>query len=535
MAGVSVMPGRAHGSWSGYAYWKCRCEPCLDAGRAYRAARKCGEANPVPSRARARKPASTPRLEGPVRGYRYRIQPSAQAQARLVRLLGGARFVYNAYVALARDEFAAGRKHPSGFDGRKTIVTDGRRATETAWMRGLPVGPLYASVLQAADAYDNFFGSVAGRRKGQRVGRPRFKKRGHGGSATFDGASFSIAGGHRSTRSAPGGRLRLSKIGTIRVGWHRALPSEPTAVTITLEADGTWWASFLVRTPVPAPSTPTRGSRAAGVDLGLADFASIVYSDGSREKIANPRHLKAAQSRLRRAQKAYSRTTPGSKNREKARARVARLHSQVANQRSNHSRQLVARLTRENQAVAVETLNIRGMGRTRLAKSIHDAGWGQFLNHLDEAAQKRGTNLSATPAAFPSSRVCSACGVNSGPKPLHIRTWTCPDCGLTLDRDYNAAVNILVAAGPAETINACGGNVRRRLAGATAREAGTRPTPTSSIGRVEGNRSRRRDQVEAIQSAHTGHHPAAHKWNKEPNDVETRRINFLHCPVPERE
>ena len=528
------VPAAVHGSWSGYAAWKCRCEPCLGAGRAYRAARKAGLPNPVPSAGKPKRDRTpAPRLDGPVKRFRYRIHPSAQAEARLRRVMGGVRFAYNAYIALAHDSYASGSKHPSGFDGCKLIVTEGRRAVETAWMWDLPAQVLSAAVMQAAGAYQNFFDSAAGRRKGARVGFPRFKKRGHRQSAYFHGHGFSIPGGHQATSTAPGARLRLAKVGTLRVNWHRPLPGPPSSVTIIREADGTWWASFVVATAQPAPVTPTRGPRAAGVDLGLTDFASMVYSDGSREKIPNPRHGRTAARRLKAAQKAYSRTKPGSRNREKQRVKVARMHSRVVNQRTNHARQVAARLTRENQAVAVETLNIRAMGRGRLARSVHDAGWGLFLNHLTEAAQKRGTHLTAVPAGFPSTRVCSGCGVNGGPKPLHVRVWECTHCGAVLDRDYNAAVNIMVAAGPAETVNACGGSVRRRLAGATAYEAGTRPTPTNT-GRVEGSRARGRATAEAIHEHTRKTHPAVHTWNEHGDNLETGRHHTPDTPTPAR-
>jgi len=142
-------------------------------------------------------------------------------------------------------------------------------------------------------------------------------------------------------------------------------------------------ASFVVEAPKPQPTTPTRAPRAAGMDVGLTDYAAIVYSDGTREKVPNPRFLRNAERKLARAQKHLSRTQKGSRNRENARREVARLHARVRHLRENHARQLASRLTRENQAVAVETLNITGLGRTRLAKSIHDAGWGQFIIFLE--------------------------------------------------------------------------------------------------------------------------------------------------------
>ena len=246
-------------------------------------------------------------------------------------------------------------------------------------------------------------------------------------------------------------------------------------MTITREADGTWWATFVVE--VPKRVTAPVKNRVAAIDLGLESFAAIVYSDGTREKIANPRFLRESERKLARAQKNLSRKAKGSNNREKARVQVARAYAGVRNQRLNHARQLAARLIRENQTIVIESLNIAGMAKTRLGKSINDAGWAAFLQALASGAEHKGRELIVAPPAFPSSRTCALCGVNSGAKALSIREWTC-ECGARLDRDWNAATNLLMlAARSAESQNACGRDVRRQLAsarGAVAEEAGTR-------------------------------------------------------------
>jgi putative transposase len=152
-----------------------------------------------------------------------------------------------------------------------------------------------------------------------------------------------------------------------------------------------------------------------------------------------------------------ARKQKGSKNREKARRRVARLHARVADARRDFHHQLSTRLVREHQTVCVETLNVAGMGRSKLAKSVHDAGWGQFTAMLEYKAKLYGRTLVRVDRRFPSSQLCSACGRRDGPKPLKVRTWTCPGCGTIHDRDLNAARNIL-AAGLA--VSACGVGVR---------------------------------------------------------------------------
>ena len=415
------------------------------------------------------------------------IQPSQRAQAQLARLYGCVRWVKNSYIAFARDEREAGRPHP-GFAAAGRRLTQQRAAEGTRFLAEVSRSVLDAALRDADTAFQNFFASHSGRRRGKRVGYPNFHKRRGRQSATFGADRFKIRGGWQNTGST-GGRIKLERIDDwIEVNWQRPLPGEPKSVTIILDPAGRYWASFLVDVP-DTPTTPTRPDRVAAVDLGLTDFAVIVYSDGAREKIANPTYLRHAQKQLRKADKKLTRATRGSKNHEKARRQRARAYARVANQRADFVRTLSARLLRENQTVVVETLNIRGLAGGRLAKSVHDAGWGQFLAALAAGAEARGRTLVYAPAGFPSTRTCCACGVNSGAKPLHIRDWHC-ECGGHLDRDYNAAVNLLMLApGPGESENAYGRDFRLRLAGAVTDEVGTHPTERSTQG-ARGGKSR---------------------------------------------
>ena len=452
---IAQMPEPEHGTSRGYNHWGCRCDPCKAAGSRQRAERR---------------DAKRAEHDGPVsiKRYRYRIHPEPAVEQGLRRMLGSCRFVYNSYIELAQKAHAADDPHPHEYAAAKVLVTEARKAEATAWLAEVPSAVLRSAVSDAATAYENFFASVRGDRKGARVGHPRFKKRGHQQAARFPENSFSIRGGWQNTRRG-GGRLRLAKIGAVRVNWHRPLPGYASAATVILEPDGTWWVSFIVRVPIAPPKTPTRPPRTAGVDVGIDDFAAIVYSDGTREKIAAPKHYKAAEEALRRADKNLSRKKPGSKNYEKARQARARAHRRVADLREDHARQLASKLSRENQTVCVETLNIAGMiasGHKKRNKSIHDAGWRQFLRFLEEACDRKGITLVKAPRYLPSTQVCSICGVNGGPKPLTVRDWVCGGCGTHLDRDYNAAVNILVA-GPAT----CGRDMSLRLARAVPNEA----------------------------------------------------------------
>jgi putative transposase len=206
-----------------------------------------------------------------------------------------------------------------------------------------------------------------------------------------------------------------------------------------------------------------------GIDLGLTHFA--VLSDG--RKIASPQFLRRAEKKLRHAQQALSRKERGSRNRDKARVKVARAHARAADARRDFHHQLSTALIRDNQAVAVEDLAVKGLARTRLARSVHDAGWTAFVRMLEYKARLHGREFHRIGRFVPTSQTCSACGVKDGPKPLHVRAWQCQRCRAWLDRDVNAAVNVAKAAGLA--VSACGAQVRPGVALAQRGEAGTLP------------------------------------------------------------
>ena len=200
------------------------------------------------------------------------------------------------------------------------------------------------------------------------------------------------------------GKLRLPKIGEVPVRWSRPLPSEPFGVTVIRDPAGRYFASFAVETE---PDALPAAEQATGIDLGLKHFA--VLSDGT--KIASPRFLRRAEKTLRRAQRALSRKEKGSRNRERARVKVARAHATVADARRDFCHQLSTALIRENQAVAVENLAVKGLARTRMAKSVHGAGWSGFVAMLEYKARLHGRAFHRTGRFVPTSQTCSACGV----------------------------------------------------------------------------------------------------------------------------
>ena len=393
--------------------------------------------------------------------YSFRVYPSAGQRAALAKAFGCARVVFNDALRVREEARAAGLPYVTSAELSKRL-TAAKKTPERAWLSEVSAVILQQSLRDLDTAYRNFFDGLKGKRP--RIGAPRFKsKRDSRQSIRFTA--------NAAWRITPGGKLRLPKIGDLKVKWSRTLPSTPTTVTVVKDAAGRYFASFVVETdPEVLPQT----THEVGIDLGLGHFA--VLSDGT--KVDSPRFLRRAEKRLKKAQRALSRKQKGSRNRDKARLRVARAHARVADARREFHHQLSTKLIRENQAIAVEDLSVKGLARTRLAKSVHDAGWSAFVSMLEYKAARYGRTFVKIGRFEPTSQVCSQCGVKDGPKPLSVREWTCPACGAVLDRDINAAVNVAKAAGLAVT--ACGAQVRRAPVPAPRSEAGThpkRPTP----------------------------------------------------------
>lgn len=406
--------------------------------------------------------------------YRYRAYPTGGQVRMLARTFGSCRVVFNDFI-IERDRlYRAGLHKDVPFaETAKLVTTLAKQTPERAWLGEVSAVPLQQAVDDAARAYRNFFDSLTGKRKGRKMGLPSRKRRSHRQAARFTAnARFKVL----DTTGSKWGKVRLPKIGELRFLRSRDLPSAPTSVTVIFEPDGTYWVSFVVDEPTreAAPAV-----KVAALDLGLTDLAAVVSIDPStgetnREKISNPKHFRAAQRRLARQQRSLSRKKKGSANRAKARIQVARTHRKVRDLRADHHHKLAQRLIADHDVLVLETLSLVGMGRTRLAKSVHDAGLGNLIRLLTEKAESQGRTVLRIGQWEPTTQTCSLCGTPGGKKPLSIREWTCTGCDTRLDRDYNAAVNILVAAGLAETLNACGPGVRRTLACAVGAEAGTR-------------------------------------------------------------
>ncbi|MDA0637370.1 transposase [Nonomuraea sp. MCN248] len=389
--------------------------------------------------------------------YSVRLDPTPGQHIELAKAFGCARVVFNDALRLRNDAHEAGLPFVTDADLSRQVITEAKKRPDRVWLGEVSAVVLQQALADCTRAFRNFFASLSGKRKGPKLGAPRLRSRKDSRQAIrfTRNARFSIT---------PGGKLRLPKIGEVAVRWSRELPSEPSSVSVIKDAAGRFFASFVVE--VSTSPLPESGIE-SGIDLGLGHFA--VLSDG--RKIDSPRFLRRAEKKLKRAHKALSRKEKGSKNRAKARLVVARRHAKVADARREFHYRLSIQLIRENQAVYVEDLAVKGLARTRLAKSVHDAGWSSFVAMLEYKARLYGRTFVKVSRWFPSSKLCSVCGAVRQDMPLSVREWTC-SCGAAHDRDINAALNIL-AAGRAERQNACGGPVRPGASPARPVEAGS--------------------------------------------------------------
>ncbi|WP_415938701.1 RNA-guided endonuclease InsQ/TnpB family protein [Streptomyces sp. 039-1] len=400
--------------------------------------------------------------------YSFRLYPDPGQRRALAQAFGCARVVFNDAVRAREEARAAKQPFPKVAELSKRLITEAKRTVERSWLGEVSAVVLQQSLRDVETAYRNFFASLKGDRKGPKIGRPRFKSR--------KDARQSI----RFTANArwnitDNGRLCLPKIGAVKVIWSRTLPTAPSSVTVIKDAAGRYFASFVVDTdPAVDAARMPETDRTIGIDLGLTHFA--VLSDGT--KIDSPRFLRRAEKKLKKTQRELSRKQKGSKNRAKARLKVAHAHAKVSDARREFHHQLSTQLISENQGIAVEDLSVAGLARTRLAKSVHDAGWASFVGMLEYKAARYGRTLVRIGRFEPTSQTCSTCGVKDGPKSLNVREWTCAACGAVHDRDHNAALNVKTAAGLA--VSACGAPVRPGAIPAQREETGSHGFPTQA-------------------------------------------------------
>jgi putative transposase len=367
--------------------------------------------------------------------YQYRFYPTKEQQQILARTFGCVRYVYNWALRLRIDTYKETKRSLSTNALSKRLTTL-KQQKEQAYLREVSSVPLQQSLRHLAEAFTNFFEG--------RAGYPTFKSRHGKQSAEYTKSAFTWDGKD----------LHLAKMEEpLDIRWSRPLPegATPTTVIVSRDTVGRYFVSIRVEKEIQA-LPPT--NKMVGLDLGLK--AMVVTSAG--EQIGNPKFFARDEKKLARAQRRLCKKKKGSRNREKARASVARIHARIADRRRNYQHQLSTRLIRENQTICVESLRVKNMVKNHcLAKSIHDVGWGEFVRQLEYKAVWYGRTLIKIDTFFPSSKRCFACGHVLETLSLEEREWTCPKCGVHHDRDLNAANNILAEG---LSVAACGEAVR---------------------------------------------------------------------------
>ena len=364
------------------------------------------------------------------RAYKFRFYPTEDQASLLRKTIGCCRFVFNQGLELRKEMWTDDQTSVSYYDTCEAL-TLWKSDPDFQFLQEVSSVSLQQALRNLNDAFIRFF-------KGQ-TRYPSFKKKHHGGSATFVKTGFTFRDGE----------IKLAKMkDPLAIKWSR-LPkgADPIKVTVSLDPADRWHISILVEEDIQPLS---RCNGQVGIDLGIKNFAT--FSNG--EKVPNPRLQKSKHLVLRRLQKELSRRTKGSQNWKKTRMRLARMYARVADKRRDFLHKLSTKLIRENQTICVEDLNVKGMMKNRrLSNAIGDVGWGDFVRMLGYKAAWYGRKLVSVNRWFPSSKLCSNCYHRMRELPLGIREWECPSCGETHDRDENAASNVL-AAGLA--VIACG-------------------------------------------------------------------------------
>ena len=355
------------------------------------------------------------------RAYQFRFYPDPQQETLLAQTFGCVRFVYNSILRYRTDAYYQSQQKV-GYIGANARLTAIKQTPELAFLNDVSSAPLQQCLRNQQAAFKNFF---EGRAK-----YPTFKSKKHRQSAEFTYRAFTFKNGE----------LKLAKCDKpLAIKWSQPLPSDPTTVTVSKDQAGRYFVSCLCEfDPTLLPVTDKK----VGIDVGIKDL--FVTSDGF--KSGNPRHTAKYAAKLAKYQRRLAKKTLGSKNRLKAKRKVARVHAKISDCRLDNLHKLSHRLVNENQVICAENLAVKNMIKNpTLAKAIADASWGEFTRQLEYKAGWNGRTYVEIGRFFPSSKRCSCCGFVKDKLPLDVRSWECPECKAVHDRDINAAKNVLAA------------------------------------------------------------------------------------------
>ena len=352
-----------------------------------------------------------------LKAYKYRIYPDAEQMQFFAKCFGCVRFVYNRMLSDRIEHY--------NLTGKSLNNTPAQYKSEFTWLKEVDSLALANAQMNLNTAYRNFF-------RDKSNGFPKFKsKKNNNFSYTTNN--------QKGTIYIENGCIKLPKLKSpVKIRQHRSFEGVIKSCTISKAPSGKYHISILVETEIQKlPASDMR----VGIDVGIKDFA--VLSNGEAYK--NPKHLRKSEKRLAKLQRDLSRKQIGSSNRNKARIKVAKLHEKIANQRMDFLHKKSTEIIRKNQAIVIEDLKVKNLMKNHnLAKSIAEVSWSRFREMLDYKSRWYGRELIIAPPDYPSSQLCSDCGNRSSQtKDLACRVYICPECGLEIDRDYNASLNLL--------------------------------------------------------------------------------------------
>jgi len=370
------------------------------------------------------------------RAYKYRFYPTNEQKHMLAHPFGCVRFVYNWALRQKTDAYYTEQRRLSYKDVSEALTLL-KKQDDYSWLSEVSSVPLQQALRHLEKAFLNFFG--------RRTKYPAFKKKRNQQSASYTSNAFQW------DRTS----LTLAKMTEpLDIQWSRPLPdsAKPSSITVTKDCADRYFVSLLIEEDITCLEP---ADQSIGADLGLKAF--VILSTG--ETVGNPKFFQKDEKKLAKAQRRHAKKQRGSKNRAKARTKVARIHARIADRRRDFLHQLSTRLIRENQTICVESLQVKNMVKNHsLAKAINDVGWSEFVSQLEYKAQWYGRKLVKIDKWYPSSKRCFDCGHILEPLSLDVRVWTCPACGVVHDRDLNAAKNIHAVG--LTVFDACGEAVR---------------------------------------------------------------------------